>query len=82
MIPPPPEPTLPEELLLLAPDPRRGRPYCRSRFLEYAMAGAALAELSLQGWITEERGRALAALVSAADQSRFVAADRTRRGGG
>lgn len=58
MIPPPPEPTLPEELLLLALDPQRGRPYCRNRFLEYAMAGAALAELELQGWIAEERGQA------------------------
>ncbi|MEU1467446.1 GPP34 family phosphoprotein [Streptomyces sp. NPDC005761] len=52
----PPGPTLPEELLLLALDPRRGRPYCRNRFLEYAMAGAALAELELQGRITEQRG--------------------------
>ncbi|MFJ2708202.1 GPP34 family phosphoprotein [Streptomyces sp. NPDC087428] len=58
MIPPPPEPTLPEELLLLALDPQRGKPYCRNRFLEYAMAGAALAELELQGWIAEERGQA------------------------
>ncbi|MBO0917102.1 GOLPH3/VPS74 family protein [Streptomyces laculatispora] len=58
MTPPPPGPTLPEELLLLALDPRRGRPYCGNRSLEYAMAGAALAELSLQGWITEERGLA------------------------
>ncbi|MEU8626924.1 GPP34 family phosphoprotein [Streptomyces sp. NPDC048669] len=58
MIPPPPGPTLPEELLLLALDPQRGRPYCRNRFLEYATAGAALAELELQGWVTEERGQA------------------------
>ncbi|ROQ66873.1 Golgi phosphoprotein 3 GPP34 [Streptomyces sp. 840.1] len=56
--PAPPGPTLPEELLLLALDPRRGRPYCRNRFLEYAMAGAALAELELQGRITGERGQA------------------------
>ncbi|MFJ2090040.1 GPP34 family phosphoprotein [Streptomyces sp. NPDC087901] len=52
---PPPGPTLPEELLLLALDPQRGRPYCRVRFLEYAMAGAALAELELQGRVTGER---------------------------
>lgn len=39
--------TLPEELLLLALDPQRGKPYCRNRFLEYGMAGAVLAELEL-----------------------------------
>ncbi|MDF6019470.1 GPP34 family phosphoprotein [Streptomyces sp. JH34] len=50
-------PTLPEELLLLALDPVRGKPYCRGRFLEYGIAGAALAELELQGRIAEERGR-------------------------
>ncbi|WNI23117.1 GPP34 family phosphoprotein [Streptomyces sp. ITFR-16] len=55
--PPAAGPTLPEELLLLALDPQRGRPYCRNRFLEYAMAGAALAELELQGRVTEQRGR-------------------------
>jgi hypothetical protein len=49
--------TLPEELLLLALDPVRGRPGCRNRFLEYGMAGAALAELELQGRIAEDRGR-------------------------
>ncbi|MFD9951135.1 GOLPH3/VPS74 family protein [[Kitasatospora] papulosa] len=49
--------TLPEELLLLALDPVRGKPYCRGRFLEYGVAGAALAELELQGRIAEERGR-------------------------
>lgn len=54
---PTPRPTLPEELLLLALDPLRGKPYCRNRFLEYAMAGAALAELELQGRITGERGQ-------------------------
>ncbi|MEW1690932.1 GPP34 family phosphoprotein [Streptomyces sp. NPDC091265] len=53
----PPGPTLPEELLLLALDPQRGKPYCRNRFLEYAMAGAALAELELQGRIAEQRGQ-------------------------
>lgn len=57
MTQPPGRPTLPEELLLLALDPRRGKPYCRNRFLEYAMAGAALAELELQGRITEQRGQ-------------------------
>ncbi|MEV0096544.1 GPP34 family phosphoprotein [Streptomyces sp. NPDC050738] len=49
--------TLPEELLLLALDPVRGKPECRSRFLEYGMAGAALAELELQGRIAEDRRR-------------------------
>ncbi|WP_406146725.1 GPP34 family phosphoprotein [Streptomyces sp. NBC_01012] len=49
--------TLPEELLLLALDPVRGKPYCRGRFLAYGIAGAALAELELQGRIAEERGR-------------------------
>ncbi|WP_326592221.1 GOLPH3/VPS74 family protein [Streptomyces brevispora] len=57
MIPPPPGPTLPEELPLLAVDPQRGRPYCSKRFLDYAMAGAVLAELELQGRITEQRER-------------------------
>ncbi|MFC8226910.1 GPP34 family phosphoprotein [Streptomyces sp. NPDC057287] len=51
------EPTLPEALLLLALDPVRGKPYCRGRFLEYGIAGAALAELELQGRIAQERGR-------------------------
>ncbi|WP_371603064.1 GPP34 family phosphoprotein [Streptomyces sp. NBC_01220] len=49
-------PTLPEELLLLALDPQRGTPYCRNRTLEYALAGAALAELELQGRVTGQRG--------------------------
>ncbi|MFI8001845.1 GPP34 family phosphoprotein [Streptomyces sp. NPDC086010] len=49
--------TLPEELLLLALDPVRGKPYCRGRHLEYGVAGAALAELELQGRIAVERGR-------------------------
>ncbi|MFF3172779.1 GPP34 family phosphoprotein [Streptomyces sp. NPDC057900] len=57
MIPPPPTPTLPEDLLLLALDPVRGKPYCRNRFLEYAMAGAALAELELQGHVTGQGSR-------------------------
>lgn len=50
-------PTLPEELLLLALDPVRGKPLCRGRYLEYGLAGAVLAELELQGRITEEHGR-------------------------
>ncbi|MFG2673039.1 GPP34 family phosphoprotein [Streptomyces sp. NPDC048445] len=54
---PQPTPTLPEELLLLALDPVRGKPFCRNRFLEYAMAGAALAELELQGRVTGQGGR-------------------------
>ncbi|WP_329118784.1 GOLPH3/VPS74 family protein [Streptomyces sp. NBC_01465] len=54
---PAPDLTLPEELLLLALDPVRGKPACRNRFLEYGMAGAALAELELQGRIAEDRGR-------------------------
>ncbi|MER5276124.1 GPP34 family phosphoprotein [Streptomyces sp. NPDC002809] len=57
MTTPPPGSTLPEELLLLALDPLRGKPYCRGRSLEYAMAGAALAELELQGRITAQRDR-------------------------
>lgn len=52
-----PEHTLPEELLLLALDPRRGKPYCRNRFLEYGVAGAVLAELELHGVIAEQLGR-------------------------
>ncbi|MFJ9678106.1 GPP34 family phosphoprotein [Streptomyces sp. NPDC101194] len=57
MNPAAPEHTLPEELLLLALDPRRGKPYCRNRFLEYGMAGAVLAELELHGRIVEQLGR-------------------------
>ncbi|MFJ6011074.1 GPP34 family phosphoprotein [Streptomyces sp. NPDC092952] len=57
MTQPAPELTLPEELLLLALHPLRGRPLCRARSLEYGTAGAALRELELQGRITEERGR-------------------------
>ncbi|MFB6711621.1 MULTISPECIES: GPP34 family phosphoprotein [unclassified Streptomyces] len=52
-----PEHTLPEELLLLALDPRLGKPYCRNRFLEYGVAGAVLAELELHGRIAEHLGR-------------------------
>ncbi|WP_371791051.1 GPP34 family phosphoprotein [Streptomyces sp. NBC_01471] len=51
------EPTLPEELLLLALDPSRGKPFCRNRYLEFGMAGAALAELELRGRISESRGK-------------------------
>ncbi|WP_328319062.1 GOLPH3/VPS74 family protein [Streptomyces sp. NBC_00388] len=50
-------PTLPEELLLLALDPRRGSPFCRNRYLEFGMAGAALAELALQERISESHGK-------------------------
>ncbi|WP_406392935.1 GPP34 family phosphoprotein [Streptomyces sp. NBC_00887] len=50
-------PTLPEELLLLALDPVRGKPLCSGSVLDYGTAGAVLAELELQGRITEERGR-------------------------
>ncbi|MFF1645429.1 GPP34 family phosphoprotein [Streptomyces sp. NPDC058240] len=57
MMPPAPELTLPEELLLLALDPQRGKPYCPNRFLEYATAGAVLRELELQGRVTEHLGR-------------------------
>ncbi|MFC9480223.1 GOLPH3/VPS74 family protein [Streptomyces griseus] len=49
--------TLPEELILLALDPDRGKPTCRARDLAYGTAGAVLAELELQGRIREERGR-------------------------
>ncbi|MEW2067619.1 GPP34 family phosphoprotein [Streptomyces sp. NPDC007346] len=49
--------TLPEELLLLALDPKRGKPSCEADSLAYGTAGAALAELELQGRIREERGR-------------------------
>ncbi|MGW1102105.1 GOLPH3/VPS74 family protein [Streptomyces sp. NPDC002540] len=52
-----PEHTLPEELLLLALDLRRGKPYCRNRFLEYGVAGAVLAELELHGRVAEHLGR-------------------------
>ncbi|WTA48881.1 GPP34 family phosphoprotein [Streptomyces sp. NBC_00842] len=38
-------------------DPRRGKPYCRNRFLQYGMAGAVLAEIELQGRLHEEYGR-------------------------
>ncbi|MFD7492160.1 GPP34 family phosphoprotein [Streptomyces sp. NPDC059832] len=57
MMPPAPELTLPEELLLLALDPQRGKPYCPNRFLEYATAGAVLRELELQGRVTGQGGR-------------------------
>ncbi|MFI2778083.1 GOLPH3/VPS74 family protein [Streptomyces sp. ALB3] len=48
---------LPGELLLLALDPVRGKPYCRGRSLEYGVAGAVLAELELRGHVAGERGR-------------------------
>ncbi|MGQ4715033.1 GOLPH3/VPS74 family protein [Streptomyces anulatus] len=49
--------TLPEELILLALDPDRGKPTCNARALGYGTAGAVLAELEIQGHIREERGR-------------------------
>lgn len=49
--------TLPEELLLLALDPVTGRRQCHERYLRYGLAGAALAELELQGRVAEARGR-------------------------
>ncbi|MEU4179371.1 GPP34 family phosphoprotein [Streptomyces sp. NPDC026589] len=49
--------TLPEELILLALDPDRGKPTCGARELAYGTAGAALAELEIQGRIREEGGR-------------------------
>ncbi|MFI0261353.1 GPP34 family phosphoprotein [Streptomyces sp. NPDC017056] len=49
-------PTLPEELLLLALDPERGKPLCESSYLRYALAGAALAELEWAGRVGEGRG--------------------------
>ncbi|MFD9208473.1 GPP34 family phosphoprotein [Streptomyces sioyaensis] len=50
--------TLPEELLLLALDPVRGRPRNNPRHLQWGLAGAALAELEAAGRLTvERRGR-------------------------
>ncbi|WP_411079969.1 GOLPH3/VPS74 family protein [Streptomyces sp. cmx-18-6] len=49
--------TLPEELILLALDPDRGKPVCNARDLAYGTAGAVLAELEIQGRIREEGGR-------------------------
>ncbi|MFI2351955.1 GPP34 family phosphoprotein [Streptomyces sp. NPDC019443] len=49
--------TLPEELLLLALDPATGRRHCGRSYLQYGLAGAALAELELQGRVAEARGR-------------------------
>ncbi|MEV5201631.1 GPP34 family phosphoprotein [Streptomyces sp. NPDC053720] len=57
MTPPALELTLPEELLLLALDPLRGKPYCTGRSLSYATAGAALRELEFQGRVTGQGGR-------------------------
>ncbi|MEV4440481.1 GPP34 family phosphoprotein [Streptomyces sp. NPDC049577] len=48
---------LPEELLLLSLHPETGRKLCRTRFLQYGVAGAVLAELALGGHVAEERGR-------------------------
>ncbi|MYW35205.1 GPP34 family phosphoprotein, partial [Streptomyces sp. SID2119] len=49
--------TLPEELILLTLNPGSGKPLCPAASLAYGTAGAALAELELQGRIREERGR-------------------------
>lgn len=49
--------TLPEELLLLALDPLRGKPQCSGRYLAYGTAGAALKELEFQGRVTGQGGR-------------------------
>ncbi|MGW9117411.1 GOLPH3/VPS74 family protein [Streptomyces sp. NPDC055663] len=57
MTPPAPELTLPEELLLLALDPLRGKPRCSGRSLSYGTAGAVLRELELQGRVTGQGGR-------------------------
>ncbi|MET8745027.1 GPP34 family phosphoprotein [Streptomyces sp. NPDC004728] len=57
MTPPALELTLPEELLLLALDPQRGKPRCSGRSLSYGAAGAVLRELELQGRVTGQHGR-------------------------
>ncbi|MFJ4825217.1 GPP34 family phosphoprotein [Streptomyces bacillaris] len=49
--------TLPEELILLTLDPGSGKPLCPAASLAFGAAGAALAELELQGRIREEHGR-------------------------
>lgn len=49
--------TLPEELILLTLNARSGKPLCKAAFLAYGTAGAALAELELQGRIREKHGR-------------------------
>ncbi|UNO41286.1 GPP34 family phosphoprotein [Streptomyces sp. MST-110588] len=48
--------TLPEELLLLALDPRRGRVLGHAAYVRYGLAGAALAELEGAGLVTGEPG--------------------------
>ncbi|MEJ8648914.1 GPP34 family phosphoprotein [Streptomyces sp. MS1.AVA.3] len=48
--------TLPEELLLLALDPVRGRSLNHRRYLQYGLAGAALADLEEAGRIAVEDG--------------------------
>ncbi len=48
--------TLPEELLLLALDPVRGRSLNHRRYLQYGLAGAALADLEEAGRIAVEGG--------------------------
>ncbi|MFF4604160.1 GPP34 family phosphoprotein [Streptomyces sp. NPDC001339] len=48
--------TLPEELLLLALDPVRGRLLNNPTYLRYGLAGAALADLEAAGRIAVDRG--------------------------
>ncbi|MFD7665199.1 GPP34 family phosphoprotein [Streptomyces sp. NPDC059788] len=55
-------PTLPEDLLLLALDPERGKPLCEPAHLRYGLAGAALAELAWAGRVGEGRGGRIAVL--------------------
>ncbi|MFE3429982.1 GPP34 family phosphoprotein [Streptomyces sp. NPDC059171] len=49
--------TLPEELILLTLDRVSGKTLCPAASLAYGVAGAALAELELQGRIREKSGR-------------------------
>lgn len=53
----PPHLSLPEELLLLGLDPERGGARVSLRYLEYGMAGVALAELARAGCVEQDRGR-------------------------
>ncbi|GHJ41732.1 GPP34 family phosphoprotein [Streptomyces sp. TS71-3] len=49
--------TVPEQMLLLLLDPASGKPRARERFVNYAVTGAALAELEAAGRIVVHRGR-------------------------
>ncbi|MGD3111427.1 GPP34 family phosphoprotein [Streptomyces sp. YGL11-2] len=53
---PGPQPTLPEEPLLPALDPARGRGLVTRRFVRYGVVGAALADLEAAGRITAAPG--------------------------